>query len=392
MTDVRQALEYPLPVLTVGIQELIIEARSEDSGHEESFLIRNTGGGMLEGRIISPDNCLTFKPAKWHGNRQEVICRFLPDAAENWKPGDVREFKVLILSNGGEACLTVIIRLAKMAIATLEGVSVANLKDFYNYAINFPSEAQKLFEDRQFETLLLATDFPYIDAYTLLVKEPNRPRAIDNFFILAGLKKRTALSVLGAGPSGNHEIEYRTLSNAIIRGQFELQKSDGGYVEADIGTATGAAWLSLALEDFIVKYSIDPLLITGRCARERVTISGNGEELYVDIVFKRPKPMLAWLLREGFRFQDEGKIAVENQTSDPLQVEVFCKESFVRFYRRQYKVEGRIDIPFIIKLSPLQSAQMLFRKVPSLSAEIELRATYKDTVINKVLTLTAGEW
>jgi len=48
--DIRKTLEYPLPVLVVSENELMIEADST-----RSFSLRNSGGGVLEGQIISPN-------------------------------------------------------------------------------------------------------------------------------------------------------------------------------------------------------------------------------------------------------------------------------------------------------------------------------------------------
>ncbi|MCL2398384.1 MAG: DUF5717 family protein [Defluviitaleaceae bacterium] len=405
--DIREALEYPLPVLSVSKEEIVIEANIESNinsnkSYEASFELKNFKGGILSGKIISPVKSLTFEPNTWEGNRQTVVCRFSPDPMECWKPGEVHTFSTLILSNGGEFTLPITVRLAKMAINTLEGITIANLQDFYDYAQKFPQKAQKLFTDIKFPKLLSATNFLYIDAYSFLAKEANynQARAMDNFFILAGLKNRTKLQAL----TSTKEHISKIKDDNMIYGAFMLQKSDIGYVDAHISALNDSPWISLSSNtlntwDFddnltaMIKYSIDPMQIRGRYACERILITAaDTEDVPVDIIFKRPAPIKTWLTREGYKFQDEGFIVVENQLDEPLILEFFCKEQFVRFYQERYKVEGRLSIPFLIKLSPLQSAQMLFRKVPSLSAEIEIRTIYSGTVIRKVLTLTAGEW
>ena len=392
--EVRQALEYPLPSISVGVTELTIETtngREKALVGEAAFLVRNSGGGMLECRIVSSVDCLTFMPNKWENNRQEVVCKFSPDTSESWKPGEVRTFSAMIHSNGGEAILPVIVKIAKMAILTSEGVTISNLYDFYAYTMNYPEESKELFLSEEFNKLLNAISFPYIDAYTMLTKEPNISRALDNFLILAELKKATSLSVV------QDEIEHRTLNNTIIHGSFEILKSDEGYVETNITTAYGASWLTLSDLDHGGKlgYSIDPILIKGRYARERIIIKAESvstSEVYVDIIFKRPDPLAAWLSRETYRYQDEGTITLENRAGNPLQIEISCGESFVRFFQQRYEVDDEIEIPFIIKLSALQSAQMLFRKIPSLQAKIDIKSTFKGTQITKSLTLQAGEW
>jgi len=406
--NVLKTLEYPLPILKLAVSDLVIEAQGN---HQVTFNIRNTGGGTLEGRIISPNAYLSFEPEQWEGNRKQILCRFSPNPSERpegaefsakqgtggWRPGDVRTLHAQILSNGGEAVLPITVRLAKRAVTTKSGAVIANLSDFFSYAEKFPEEAQQHFADSDFFTLLKAMDFPYLDAYTLLTKEANRFRALDNFFILAGLKKRTALLATQL------EIEHRSFDNSMIYGHFQIQKSDSGYAEANI--IKKSPWLKLSKSrlkplDFkqentaTIKYSIDPLLITGRYAREIVTVESQDDmkDTSLEIIFKRPLPLKAWLPREGYRFKDEGIIMVENKTNKPIMVQLSCNEAFIRFFQQEYKVEGRLQIPFIVKLPPLQSAQMLFRKIPSLFANIEVKAVYKDTAISKTLSLTAGEW
>ena len=400
--DIAQSLEYPLPVLSVSSTELVVD-------DEITFNIKNSGGGTLEGRIVSPTDSIVFEPDHWEGNRQDILCRFSPDASDSWKPGDTRTFQVQLLSNGGALVLPVTVRLSKMAInvigdaaganatagtgatAGAKSVSIANLQDFYSYSADYPEEAQKLFSDDEFHQLLIAMDFAYVDAYVLLTKESNVPQALDNFFILAGLKRKTILIV------DESKIEHKSITNGMIYGEFVVYKSDSGYAEAEIRKINESPWLKIENEGrfcvnntLIVKYSIDPLLIKSRYAIERVSIN---EDIYVDIIFKRPLPIRAWLPKEGYRLSDEGQIIVENEAD--VNINVICNEPFVRFFQQEYKTKespGRLEIPFLIKLTPLQTAQMMFRKIPSLSATIEIRAEYKDTVISKLLTLTAGEW
>jgi len=395
MEKIRQTLEFPLPVLAVGVKELTIEAKGEQ---DTAFFLRNSvSGGLLSGRVFSDAPCLSFEPSEWEGNRQEIICRFAPKPEEGWKPGDVRTFSITILSNGGEVHLPVTIRLAKMAITTEEGITIANLQDFFAYCESHPSEAQELFADSEFHMLLLAMDFPYTDAYTLLVKEPNRARALDNFLILADLKKRTTMQ------SVSPAVEHKTLENVVIKGSFQIQKSDSGYIEAGIKTQGGAKWLSLSSDtissaDFDsdniaeISYTIDPLLIEGRYARERVLFTA--EDAALDIIFKRPIPLEASLAREAYTYKDSGELILENQTKEPMQIEIFCKENFIRFQQNQYRLDGQLSlkIPFFIKLPPLQAAQMLFRKIPYMPADIEITTSYKGQVIKKNVRLTAGEW
>jgi hypothetical protein len=128
--------------------------------------------------------------------------------------------------------------------------------------------------------------------------------------------------------------------------------------------------------------------VSGRYARELIRV---GSEAF-EVVFKRPQPLFVSLAREGYRFRDEGALIVENQSGMDCVLEVFCKEGFVRFAERHYVVNGNMEIPFSIRMSALQSAQLLFRKQPGAGAVIEVKAVMGETVYKKNLCLTAGEW
>ena len=202
----NETLEYPLPVLSVNVDEITMEAEGEST-----FTIKNTGGFVLKGKIVSPSRYISFQPTEWEGNRAEIHCRFMPDA-KGLRPGDVLEDSFLILSNGGEIYIPITVKLAKTAITTPEGMTIANIQDFYEYAKVYPSQACRLFVEENFRTL------PYINshAYEVTAKQSDPSRALDNFFILSGLKKKTVLSV------DNPHIEHvlKPGDNAKIHGRF----------------------------------------------------------------------------------------------------------------------------------------------------------------------------
>ena len=105
------------------------------------------------------------------------------------------------------------------------------------------------------------------------------------------------------------------------------------------------------------------------------------------------KPLIkAWLPREAFTYKDKGVIMIENKASEAIQVKVFCEEAFVNFSKTVYVVEKQLQIPFIIKLPTLLSAQLLFSRIPSLSAKIEVIAVLEGKQFKKNLNITAGEW
>ena len=48
--DLIQQLEYPLPVLKILAEKIVIETSGSENG---SLLVDNIGGGMLSGRAMS---------------------------------------------------------------------------------------------------------------------------------------------------------------------------------------------------------------------------------------------------------------------------------------------------------------------------------------------------
>jgi hypothetical protein len=389
--DVRQAFEFPPPTLSLGADEVIIDTKGEP---EALFTIRNAGGGTLAGRIVSSARCVVFTPAEWEGNHLEVRCRYEPRGEAGIQPDDL-EAEAQILSNGGEARLPVTVRMSRMSVETPEGMTLSNVADFYAYAKQYHAQARKLFFAPEFHMLLLASGYPYVDAFELLLKDPSRARALDNFFIISGLKGKTDIEL----PREPVEHTRAPGDDNMVYGNFAVTRSDGGYYEAAISAESGAEWLSLAKErlfaaDFdennkaLIKYSINPLNIKGRYARETIRVG----DKTLQIVFRRPQPLRISLPREGYRFSDTGVIVVENAGGAEAVLEVFCKESFVRFEQRRYTAGAFCEIPFVIRLSALQSAQLLFRKQPCVTATIEVKAAVADTVVRKHLSLIAGEW
>jgi hypothetical protein len=385
-----ERLEYPLPILFVDTDNLLIETQDSTEGR---LHIKNTGGALLSGHVVSRSACIAFEPAEWEGNDVTVTYRFDPQAS-GMKPGEVLETTAFVCSNGGEAEISVTVKLIKMAIPTAEGITVANIRDFFRYALDFPIQARRLFTTGEFYMLLLATGYPYMEAYEMLHRDTNRERAMDNFFILSGLKQNTVISV----PQKALEFMRKPYNSDMIHGQFLVHKSDGGYVEIPVSTRHGAPWLKLPsnriitsdfneAETAVVSFTIDPLKINGRYARETVLA---GTEA-VDVVFKRAVPLSFRLNREAYRFEDAGHIEIVNHTGSEIWADVFCKDSCVRFAAKKFPVGERCEIPFDIKLSTFMSAQLLFRKLPFMRTGIEVKMIYRDRLIKRNLEFVIGK-
>ena len=393
-----EQFEYPLPELSIDVNELLIETTDT---YEGSFTVRNTGGAELVGSIHSRAKSITFIPSKWRGN--EINVKYIFKASEGgWNPGDIFNTNAVIVSNGGEKNLPITVKLTQMVIQTDEGTVITDVSDFYGYAKNYPAQARRLFVKGDFYMLLLASGYEYADAYELLLKDMNRERALENFFILSGLKNKVTLTL------PQKTLTYRKATNDgdKVHDHFDIQRNGDGYVEASISTASGVPWLTLNSERIIssdfdasgaaaVNFTIDPPLIKGRYARERIIISDQSStepEKSIEVIFIRQTPLAARLDREAFNFEDTGNIIVTNQSGVELSLDIFCRDSFIKPDAKTCKVIGQKTIAFTVKMSKLQYTQMMFRKHPYVTAEIEVRAIFNKKMVAIILPLTVGEW
>ncbi|MCL2605018.1 MAG: DUF5717 family protein [Defluviitaleaceae bacterium] len=383
-------LEQPLPVLDISAETLQIETKDSAAGE---LAIKNIGGGLLKGFITARSNAFTFTPDTWEGNNQVVAYTFNPSRT-GIPPGQAFHTKIYVCSNGGEAEIPTTVKLTKMAITTREGQTIANIEDFYQYSITNPLQAQRIFTDSEFYMLLMTVGYPYMEVYENLHKDANRERAMDNFFILSGLKEKTTLTL----PNKSFVFDCPGDSGRIY-GQIVAEKSDRGYCEAQIVPETAPSWLTLSANRLIssdfdaenrarVNFTIDPMRILPRYARERVFIENSAAE----IVFRRPLPLTARLNRETYRYDDKGTIEILNHTGGDIAVEVFCPDNYVRFAARTYSVGKHYEIPFTVKLSAFMNAGRLFRKTPFMRTVIEVKGRKPGEEYRVKLPITVGEW
>ncbi|MCL1843867.1 MAG: DUF5717 family protein [Defluviitaleaceae bacterium] len=384
--------EHPQPIMYADVDSLVIETKGNHAG---AFLIKNTGGGVLAGRILSRCAGLTFEPAEFEGNNQEINYTFDAQAA-GLGIGDAVSTRFFITTNGGEKEIPVSAKLTKMSITTPEGHTIANIRDFYEYAPKYPAQARRLFTSGEFYMLLLASGYEYPEVYESLHKDANRERAMDNFFILSGLKNRTGLSILSPCQI---EFSQKPHENDMLFGSIKVAKTDGGYVSVPVTKNSAADWLTLSAGNLTtadfdenntasINFNIDPTRIKTDFTRELVQIGDDTTE----IIYRRQPLLSLKLNRETYRYADKGTIEVINNTGSNMQVAVFCPENYIRFAARSFPIGQIGEIPFDIKLSTFINAQMLFRKLPFMHTLIEVRAKIPGNEYKKTLPITVGEW
>ena len=428
--------ESPLPILATDTNALSIETGDICKGQ---ISIKNAGGGVLRGRVISRVRGLVFSPVEFEGNTE--ISYTFDGAAAKLGVGETLASRFFISTNGGEKEIPFSAKLIKMSILTPEGVRIANIRDFFEYSAKYHAQARRLFVDNEFYMLLRAGKYDFMEVYETLHKDANRERAMDNFFILSRIKERTVLvgisaKTQGAGKSetiaespaevqsqptwhntARLEFSRHPGQNDKIHGSFQVQKSDGGYLEAPLTLAGNAPWLQLSsgkltTADFnqqntaTINFTIDPKKIEDILAHEKIIVGETihaapraatfdasvPKTIHAEVIFHRLPHVAMKLNREAYRYADHGVIEITNNTGENAAISVFCKDNYVRFAEQSHTIGARGEIPFEIKLSAFMSAQMLFRKVPYMNTVIEIKTQVAGREYKKVLPITVGEW
>ena len=388
--------ESPLPVLNISVDSLIIETKDK---HKGKFTIKNSGGGLLCGRVISRLPGLCFETENFSGNNYEISYTW--DATKTGlKTGQSMEGVVYVSSNGGEKILPVSLKFTRMSIMSTGGTMIANIADFFEYSQVNSDGARRMFTDSEFYMLLLATGYPYLEVYENLHKDANRERAMDNFFVLSGLKEETKVF------AKQHRLEFSANNNEPLRGRIEVCKTDSGYASAEIVKSQGSSWLNLSTgrlttndfnEQFVatVNFTIDPSKVSSSFAREEIVIGNDPKEdksNVVEVIFRRPIPIKTHLNRETFRFEDAGHLIVHNNTGQTITVEPFCQENYIRFGAKRFVVADYEEIPFEVKLTAFLGAQVYFRKIAYLRASIEVKFSLPGVTHKKILPVIVGGW
>ncbi len=389
--DLIHQLEYPLPILKTDTDKLIVETTV--LGYKGCINIKNAGGGILNGFILSKNPLIEFENEKFNENK---VCVNFNINLDMYKNGDIIQTSIVIMSNGGEKIIPVIIKVVPHEIVTKEDIKIYTLKDFYSYSKKYPIQARRLFTSNEFMMWLINLQFELIEIYERLIKDSNKERALENFFILNKMKNKVTLSV------EENKIEHEVFENhrEIISGEIIVKKSGWGFVDEEISSKYNALWLKIhssrvTSSDFrdtdkaVITYSIDPILIVKKKVFEKIII---GENTAVDLRVRVAPVFTAVLKKEFLGFKDTGEIIITNNSKEEIMINVFSKENFVKFECSNHLVGSNARIPFNIKLSPFLMAQMAIKKQPTLSAEIYLKTTINKKKVEKILYITVGEY
>ena len=378
--------EYPLPELLADIDEITAET---DSVYEGSFIIRNTGGGRLSGRITAHNTCAVFTPATFEGSSSKRINYRV--SASGYNTGDVIHTGAVITSNGGEKFIPINLTVTAAAIHTEEGMYITNLRSFMEYARQYPNRAANLLVSPNFRQLLINNHFEFMDAYNHILSDTNRLRAMECLLRLTGLKKGAKVNVL----QKYIEVKLYPFQKEKFFGRIPIRKEGWGYIEDKILIKGGSGWLkplntvSQAVEESgILNFSVDPALFKGRFASDMLILADNpGAEAVITVI--RQPYIWARVNKESFNPGDTGVIYITNNTGMDLMTEIQPSQSYVQFQAKGHYIGESAEIPFQIRLSAFQA--MTVKRQPAL-VSIEIKVRVRDELVFRRLKIRIGEF
>ena len=374
--------EYPLPELTVDIDEINAETNGV---YEGSFFIRNTGGSRLAGQITSYNACAAFTPAVFEGAGR---INYSVTAAD-YRVGDVIHTGAVITSNGGEKYIPVNLTVTAASIQTKEGVTIANMRSFLEYARLYPNQAANLLASPRFRELLARNRFEFIDAYEYILSDTNRMRAMECLLRLSGLKKSAKINVL----QKYVEVRLKPFQREMYFGRIPIKMEGWGYIEDNVIVKNSSKWLKplstvsqAAEESGMFNFSVDPALLRGRFASDTLIFADCAEAVVTAV---RQPYFHARANKESYGPGENGVIYVSNNTGMDLMMEIQPSQPFVQFEAKGHYIGGAADIPFQIRLTGFQS--MALKKQPA-TALIDIRARVRDELVFRQLKIRIGDF
>ncbi|MCL2703198.1 MAG: DUF5717 family protein [Defluviitaleaceae bacterium] len=387
--ELLEQYEYSLPVIKADKSEIRLETSRDARG---SIELRNSGGGALEGSVASNLPALAFAPKQFAGNKARIEFKFNLGAYE---AGDVIDGRVFIVSNGGELILPVHITITSRTLTTDDGTALSTLEDFLAYTQANAPEAARTFARKDFgEWLLTMPGNVNLELYEHFKFDSNKERAVDNFLICHGLKRKSELAL----ESSSTDIQVIPGQKDGISGVIGVRRCVDGFVEAAVSTAGAAPWLRLITNRLTassfdkngvscIDYVINPLILDSRRVMADVAVKTAGGQL-VHRLFVRTLPVMSVSLnKNAYVMSDTGKVMLENNTGGDLVVEIMPKHDFMKFEGKRYLIGARADIPFEIKLTPQKLALLADRDVFYARTEIMVKTVYGSTVFTRALEL-----
>jgi hypothetical protein len=380
--DILAQFEYPLPSLSLDINEIDVETAGE---YEGSFFIRNTGGGRLSGQITSYNENIVFTPETFDGPRR-ISYRITTDKHQI---GDIIRTGAVILSNGGEKYLPITVQVNAASIITAEGIRVTNVRQFADYARQYMDSAAALLSRKEFRMLLSRTNFEFLDIYDHVISDPDKSRALDCFLRLSGLKKAARVFAL----QKEVIVKIAPFQREKDFGRIPIQVDGWGYIKDQVFIRNNSPWLKVlsnikqAIEDSnMLTFCVDPTLISNHTSSDAIHVGPDSEARV--IVIRQPV-IAASLNKETYAVDEDGLVLVNNYSGIDLLLDIEATESCVHFDARGHYVSEIAKIPFYIRPTTFQA--MSYKRQPE-ECFINIRAVVKDELLFRRLKLTIGDY
>ncbi len=381
-----EQFENSLPRLLCESESIVLEP-SETQGR---LILRNSGGGLLSGFITSNTPAITFSPESFEGNRVEIDYSLSLDV---FARGDVVCSSALILSNGGELTIPITIKIAE-GLETPGGQNLFDLRDYVIYFKQKPDEAKTLFGQDSFKHWLNGQKYEQMELYNFLSAASNRALAVDNFFIMNKLKRKSMLMA----PPEHMDVMMMPGQTEVISGEIIFHRTGWGYLKRHL--KWDAHWLNLTdntitdsafdeNNEMRINYFIDPKKVRNLYNSVRVDILGeegyhfNINAVYMDL-------LKISVSQDSLDYEDQGELFITNNAGRDLLVEITPKDSFIRFESRKYYVSSLSRIPFLVRVSKLQQAQGFLTSKGPISSSITVKASFVDRSFVRTVPISIG--
>lgn len=377
--DLRDIFEYPLPIIQVDTEKIAINMNDFNGG---LINIKNIGGGNLMGKIFSNTDCIILHEEEFEGNNISVEYEIVPSI---YNSGDFIKSEIIILSNGGEVVIPIFIAISNFDYLLCIREKIYTIKEFYNYYLKNTKEAIRIFNSFEFMIWLKKIDFMHIDITEVFLKDANKQRGIDNFFIIAGVKEKATLDF----EETTYKYKYFNKNESDIVGIIPLKMIGKGYFEEDIFLQKECDWLILETNkifnkdfDELGNYNLNFKIIKSKLKKgfekNKIMFGKNQKSIGIEICKKQPIQIVCE--REYYETIDTGNIKVINNLGEDLLIEILPKDTFINFEGEKYLVGKYAEIKFNIKLTGFLKAQLDFIKKPYMDTEILIKAQFGDKI------------
>ena len=384
--DFKKQFDEPLPIINRDIDKLYFETSVSFQGQ---LTIKNDGGGVIAGKVMSNSSAITFDPEEFSGNDSEIL--FHIDVSI-YSINDILKTNTVIITNGGEHIVEFAVKIVPHAIETKEGVKLINLQDFFEYTVKWPASANRLFHSHEFGVWLYSSGYKYMDFYEELLKDAEKERAVSNFHIFNGYKPKNIIAFK------NSQMTVKIAPHAgICQGNLSITASGIGHIDKQILLKSGGDWIKLDSDRLLsshfndknegqIGFLIEPAKLKGKTGRAIISI----DEEEMELIAQKLDIIEASLEKEFLSSKASSFIYIKNNSDSQITVEISPKDSFIKLEKHKLDITRSVKIPFQIELSTVQSAQFALIRQPEVKTEIFVNAVLKNNKFAQKLNLTVG--